>query len=60
VRFVVILIMFWSMMCMCDYLCENAFVWMEACREENEVEKTPMFLYLGRKKICNALFDAKN
>jgi hypothetical protein len=39
VRFVVILIMFWSMVCMCDYLCENTFVWMEACREENEVEK---------------------
>ena len=26
VRFVVCLIMFWSMMCMCDYLCENIFV----------------------------------
>jgi hypothetical protein len=24
---------------MCDYVCENTFVWMEACREENEVEK---------------------
>jgi hypothetical protein len=39
VRFIVILIMFLSMMCMCDYVYENTFVWMEACREENEVEK---------------------
>jgi hypothetical protein len=39
VRFVVSLIMFWSMMCMCDYVCENTFVRMKACIEENEVEK---------------------
>ena len=39
VRFVVSLIMFWSMMCMCDYVIENTFMWMEARREENEVEK---------------------
>ena len=39
VRFVVSLIRFWSMMCMCDYVIENTFMWMEARREENEVEK---------------------
>jgi hypothetical protein len=26
-------------MCMCDYVIENTFMWMEARREENEVEK---------------------
>jgi hypothetical protein len=31
---------------------------MKACREENEVERTRMFLYFDRK-ICDALFDAK-
>jgi hypothetical protein len=32
---------------------------MDACREENEIEKNSgIFIFFGRK-ICDALFDAK-
>jgi hypothetical protein len=43
----------------CLYVCENIFVWMDACRKENEVEKnSDIFILIG--KYAMRLFDAKN